>query len=164
MLDNLDQVKRALNIKSMRNMSGEKVMELVRLMQTGQLTEAAKVAVFAAAPELIAKISDAMNDANEQVVGSNDQSSASFYEHMAQSKEFWAARATDPEATEEERRDARDRYERVDERVANHDVDNKHFNLAVIKNHKEVLLAVASLALFAVGGLATGGKLELPRR
>lgn len=164
MLENLDDVKQALNIDSLRNMGGEKVMELVGLMQSGQLTEAGKVAVFAAAPELITKVSDAMDETNEQAVGSNDQSSAHFYDHMRQSKEFWASRATDPDATEEERRDARDRYERVDEKVANHDVNNKQFNLEVIKNKKEILLTAAGFVVLAIGRLASQGKIPLPRR
>lgn len=164
MIDNLDDVKQVLKIESMRNMSGDKVMELVGLMQTGQLTEAGKVAVFTAAPELVAKISEAMNETTEHVVRSNDQSSTDFYEHMAQSKEFWAARATDPEATEEERRDARDRYERVDERVSNHDVHNKQLYLEVIKNNKEILMTVAAVTVLAIGGLASEGRLGLPRK
>ena len=117
-------------------MGGEKVMELVGLMQAGQLTEAGRIAVFTAAPELLAKVSEAMNATNEQAVHSNDQSSASVYAHLKQSKEFWAARAVAPEATEEERRDARDRFERVDERLMDHDVNNKQFNLEVIKTRK----------------------------
>lgn len=149
MIENLDDVKQALNVESLRNIGGEKVMEL---------------AVFTAAPELLAKVSDAMDDANEQAVHSNDQSSASVYEHLKQSKDFWAARAVDPEATEEERRDARDRFERVDERLMNHDVNNKQFNLELIKNKKDVLLAVAGFAVLVIGGLAGGGKLPLPRR
>lgn len=164
MIENLDDVKQALNIESLRNLGGEKVMELVGLMQAGQLTEAGKIAVFTAAPELLTKVSDAMDDTNEQAVHSNDQSSANVYEHLKQSKEFWAARAVDPEATEEERRDARDRYERADERLMNHDVNNKQFNLEVIKNKKEVLLAAAGFVVVAIGGLASGGKLPLPRR
>ncbi|WP_313679647.1 hypothetical protein [Corynebacterium stationis] len=164
MIENLDDVKQALNVESLRNIGGEKVMELVGLMQSGQLTEAGQIAVFTAAPELLAKVSDAMDDANEQAVHSNDQSSASVYEHLKQSKDFWAARAVDPEATEEERRDARDRFERVDERLMNHDVNNKQFNLELIKNKKDVLLAVAGFAVLVIGGLAGGGKLPLPRR
>ena len=158
MLDNLDDVKQVLNIDSMRNMGGEKVMELVGLMQSGQLTEAGKVAVFTAAPELLEKISDAMDDTNEQAVHSNDQSSTNIYDHLRQSQKIWAAMAVDPEATEEERRDARDRLERVDERLMNHDVNNKQFNLEVIKNKKEVLLTAAGFAVLAIGGLASGGE------
>lgn len=159
MLEDLDDVKQALNIKSMRNMSNKKVMELVELMEAGQLTEAGKVAVFTAAPQLVVKVSEAMDATNEMAMDSNNQSSASFYDQMTQSKEFWAARATDPNATEEERRDARDRYERVDERLADHDVNNKHFNLKVIDAKKGALIAVAGLAVTAVGGLASQGKL-----
>ena len=164
MIENVDDVKQVLNIPSLRNMSGTKLMELVDLMQTGQLTEAGKVAVFAAAPELITRVSDAMNETNEQAVRSNDQNSANVYEQATQSKKLWEELAKDPNATEEERRDARERYERVDERLVDHDVRNKQFNLEVIENQKEVLLTVAGLALLFITGLASQGKLSLPRR
>ena len=122
-------------------------------MQRGQLTEEAKTAVFAAVPGLVARINEAMDETNAQAMRSNDESSDRFYDHMQQSQAFWAARAADPDASEEERRDARDRFERVDERVANHDTDNKRFTLELARYKKELLSVIGVVVLGAAGAL-----------
>ena len=42
-IDSIDELKRALSIEDLRNMSSEKVLELVKLIQNGQVGEVPRV-------------------------------------------------------------------------------------------------------------------------
>ncbi|MCT1806267.1 hypothetical protein M3B20_11170, partial [Corynebacterium sanguinis] len=55
-IDSIDDLKRALSIEDLRNISSEKVLELVKLIQNGQVGEIVLPTLFAAAPDTMAKV------------------------------------------------------------------------------------------------------------
>lgn len=162
-IDSIDEVQDVLRLPSMRNMSNEKVMELVGLLNNGQISDNALAAIFAAAPELERRVSESMATVTQKLSDSNDKSSERFYEQMSQSKEFWASQANDPNLSAEERKDARDRFERVDQRVVDHDGSNKKFGLDILSEHKDVTMAVLGLSVAAIVTLMTKGNVKFPR-
>lgn len=162
-IDDIDGVKKALDLSSMRNMSNAKVMELVGLLNSGQISNNALAAIFAAAPELERRVSESMATIMDQLSDSNDRNSERFYDQMTQSKEFWASQASDPNLSAEEREEARKNYVGVDERVEEHDKRNKNFGLSLFAEHKEITMVVLGVSVTAIAAVMTKGNVKLPR-
>ena len=134
-------------------MSSEKVLELVKLIQNGQVDEIVLPALFAAAPDTMAKVSQAMADSFQQALSSNKHSSDRLYDSFDKTKSILRQVIDDPNSSEESRRDALDRLERLDDKLMEHDVNNKGFNLQSLQVSKETILIGA--AATAVVVLAT---------
>ena len=152
-IDSIDDLKRALSIEDLRNMSSEKVLELVKLIQNGQVDEIVLPALSAAAPDTMAKVSQAMADSFQQALSSNKYSSDRLYDSFDKTKSILRQVIDDPNSSEESRRDALDRLERLDDKLMEHDVNNKRFNLQSLQIKKETIIITA--ATTAVIALAT---------
>ena len=149
-IDSIDELKRALSIEDLRNMSSEKVLELVKLIQNGQVGEIVLPTLFAAAPDTMAKVSQAMADSFQQALSSNKYSSDRLYDSFDKTKSILAQVIDDPNSSEESRRDALDRLERLDDKLMEQDVNNKRFNLQSLQVSKETILIGSVLVASAV--------------
>ena len=122
-------------------------------LQNGQVDEIVLPALFAAAPDTMAKVSQAMADSFQQALSSNKHSSDRLYDSFDKTKSILRQVIDDPNSSEESRRDALDRLERLDDELMEHDVNNKGFNLQSLQVSKETILIGA--AATAVVVLAT---------
>lgn len=154
-IDSIDDLKRALNIEDLRNMSSEKVLELVKLIQNGQVGEIVLPTLFAAAPDTMVKVSQAMADSFQQALSSNKYSSDRLYDSFDKTKSILRQVIDDPNSSEESRRDALDRLERLDDKLMEHDVNNKGFILQSLQANKEtIIIAAATTAVIAVAAVS----------
>lgn len=156
MIETIDDLKAALGVKDLRHMSGRKVLDLLKMKQGGEISTAVQAQLALIAPETMVKLAKAMDDSVQRAMSSNDQSSANLYSQIAMSKRLLGQIIENPLTTDEARRDALDRLERYDDKLFEHDVNNKRFSLEGLKISKETVLGVATLVL------ATGGALAIP--
>lgn len=144
MIETIDDLKVALNEDDLRRMSGEKVLNLVKMVQNGEVSEAVLPALSSVAPDTMVKLAQAMDESIQKAVASNDQSSDNIFQQVAMSKRILVQIIENPNSSDEERKDALDRLERYDDKLLEHDRDNKRFNLEALKISKEATLAVVA--------------------
>ncbi|WP_295804137.1 hypothetical protein [uncultured Corynebacterium sp.] len=143
-IESVDDLKKALKVDDLRQMSSEKVLTLVQLIQTGQISSGVLSALLSTAPNTMASLAQAMDESVQNAAASNEKSSDNFYSSIAFTKRLLAQIAQDPNASEDARRDALDRLERYDNKLFEHDINNKRFNLEALKLNKETLGAIAT--------------------
>lgn len=151
-IESIDDLKSALKVDDLRKMSSDKVLDLVQMIQNDQISSGVLSALLTVAPDTVAKLAQAMDDSVQQAVTSNEKSSGNLYASIAFTKELLAQIVRDPESSPEAKQDALDRLERYDNKLFEHDIYNKRFNLEALRAHKEVLGAV--LGVTALVGVA----------
>lgn len=149
MIETVDDLKAALNVEDLRRMSSDKVLHLVKMVQKGEASEAALTALASNAPDTMSQLAQAMNDSVQKAVASNDQSSGNLYAQIGTSKEILRQIIQNPNSSDKERQDALNRLERYDEKLVEHELNNKRFNLKVLEVNKDTVLGIA-------GGIAVG--------
>lgn len=157
MIETIDDLKAALGVKDLRHMSGRKVLDLLKMEQNGEVSAAVQAQLAQIAPETMVKLAKAMDDSVQRAIRSNDQSSSNLYEQIAMSKRYLGQIIEDPNTSEAARQDALDRLERYDDKLFEHDVNNKRFSLESLKISKDAVLGVATLVLVTGGALAVPG-------
>ncbi|OEY23623.1 hypothetical protein A0K93_03565 [Corynebacterium sp. BCW_4722] len=93
-----------------------------------------------------------MDDSVQKAVASNDRSSDNLYAQIDTSKEILRQIIHNPNSSEQERQDALNRLERYDDKLFEHELNNKRFNLEVLKVNKEVVLGIG--IAFGAAGMA----------
>lgn len=78
MIDNFDDLKKALGIDSLRELSGEKVLALVKMQQNGEISEGFQRALMSLVPGIFTETAKVMDDSLSEAVMSNDKSSTGF--------------------------------------------------------------------------------------
>ncbi|WP_271799234.1 hypothetical protein [Dietzia maris] len=157
MIETIDELKAALGVKDLRQMSGRRVLDLLKMVQNGEVSTAIQAQLALVAPETMVRLAKAIDDSAKRAIDSNDQSSSNLHEQIAMSKWYLGQIIQDPNTSEAARRDALDRLERYDDKLFEHDVHNKRFNLESLKISKDAVLGVATLALVAGGALTVPG-------
>ncbi|MCT1450344.1 hypothetical protein [Corynebacterium sp. p3-SID1194] len=141
-IESIDDLKSALKVDDLRKMSSDKVLDLVQMIQNDQISSGVLSALLTVAPDTVARLARAMDDSVQQVVTSNEKSSGDLYASIDFTKKLLAQIVQDPESSPEAIQDALDRLERYDNKLLEHDINNKRFNLEALRAHKEVLGAV----------------------
>ncbi|NII88820.1 hypothetical protein E9230_002790 [Corynebacterium glutamicum] len=95
-------------------------------------------------------MSQAMADSFQQALSSNKYSSDRLYDSFDKTKSILTQVISDPTSSEESRRDAFDRLERLDDKLMEHDVNNKRFNLQSLQINKEAFIIGSVLVASAV--------------
>lgn len=147
-IETFEDLKEVLQVDDLRKMSSGKVLELAKMLQKNQLGAGLLSELLLVAPDAAATLLHALDEPVKNVVASNEKSSEQAYEGINQSKSALLKIALDPNSSEEERADAFDRIERYDDKLLEHDRDNKRFNLEVMKSHGEKIVAVAGAVAF----------------
>ena len=150
MIETVDDLKVALNVEDLRRMSSDKVLHLVKMVQKEGVNEAVLTALRSIAPDTMFQFAQAMDDSVQKAVASNDRSSDNLYAQIDTSKEILRQIIHNPNSSEQERQDALNRLERYDDKLFEHELNNKRFNLEVLKVNKEVVLGIG-IAFGAVG-------------
>lgn len=154
MIETIDDLKAALNEDDLRRMSGEKVLNLVKMVQNDEVSKAVLPALSSVAPDIMVKLAQAMDESTQKAIASNDQSSGNISEQIAMSKRILIQIIEDPNSSDETRKDALDRLERYDDKLLEHDRDNKRFILEALRMNKETILTVvttvATISLAAI--------------
>ncbi|ARX64213.1 Hypothetical protein Cp262_2112 [Corynebacterium pseudotuberculosis] len=97
----IEDLKLALNIHDLRNTSGDKVLDLIRLVQSDQIGEAALAALLVTAPETISKLVQVMDDSFHRAVASSDRSSdKAIYDNFGKMKNILEQVISDPNSSE----------------------------------------------------------------
>ncbi|MCT2253017.1 hypothetical protein M3G46_10675 [Corynebacterium sanguinis] len=133
MIESIDDLKEALGVDDLRRMSGPKVLELLKMTQKGEVSAAVQSELLYVAPEAMVKLAQAMDDSVQKAIGSNDQSSDNLHKQFSMTKRVLLQIAEDPSTSDAARQDALDRLERYDDKLLEHDVNNKRFNLEALK-------------------------------
>lgn len=163
-IESIDDLKSALKVDDLRKMSSDKVLDLVQMIQNDQISSGVLSALLTVAPDTVAKLAQAMDDSVQQAVTSNEKSSGNLYASIAFTKELLAQIVRDPESSPEAKQDALDRLERYDNKLFEHDINNKRFNLEALRAHKEVLGAVLGVtALVGVAAISPEARKRLSR-
>lgn len=150
MIETVDDLKAALNVEDLRRMSSDKVLHLVKMVQKGEASEAVLTALASNAHGTMSQLAQAMNDSVQKAVASNDQSSGNLYAQIGTSKEILRQIIQNPNSSDKERQDALNRLERYDEKLVEHELNNKRFNLKVLEANKETVLGIAVVGIAAV--------------
>lgn len=157
-IENTDDLKRALGVDSLREMSGEKVIELAQMIQNGEISEGVQRALLSLVPEAFTETAKIMDDSLSQAVASNDKSSSDYHKAVAQSKAIYEKILQDPDASDENKKKALEELSRLDEQVFEHDVNNKKFNLETLRLKKETLVKVVSGVIFVAAVVTPAGR------
>lgn len=149
-VETVDDLRRALGVESLREMSGEKVLALAKMWQGGELSEAVQLALLQLVPETFRDMTKAMDGSLTEAVNSNDASSSSYYAAVSETKQILKARLENPSSSEQYKMILLEQIERLDDKLSEHDLNNKRFGLEALHLKKEMLLKVG------VGALALG--------
>lgn len=160
--DSKQELQEFLGLDNWRQLTADKVVELAELFGRGQLTEAAKAQVFAAAPELVSRVGQLLNDSNEKIIESNDESSKSVFGQFSESREYRYKIMSDPRMSAEEKAKALEEMDKVDEMVLEQDRNNKLFNLKLSANLQNTLIGSVALVAVVIAGAGASGKIHLP--
>lgn len=162
--DSKQELQKIMGLESWRNLTADKVVELANLFGRGQLTENAKAQVFAAAPELVGKVGQLVNDSNEKVMESNNEDSKLIFNQFSESREYRYKIMSDPNMSPEEKERALEEMDKVDDKVVEHGDKNKVFNLKLSDNLNSILVGSVVLmgAVIMGTGAKTSGKFHLP--
>jgi hypothetical protein len=157
-IETIDDLKAALGVEDLRRMSGRKVLDLVKMVQKGEVSSAIQSELQLIAPETMVKLAQAMDNSVQKAVESNGQSSSNLHEQVAMSKRLLGQIIEDPNTSAAALQDALDRLERYDDKLFEHDLNNKRFNLEALKIGKEVALGVALVAATGAAFVLPGGR------
>ncbi len=158
MIESTDDLKAALGIDDFRRMSVDKVLSLVNKVQNGEVSDAVLATLLSVAPDTMAKVAQAMDDSVQKAVASNDQSSDNLFAQITTSKRTLSQIIENPNSSDEARQDALDRLERYDEKLFQHDINNKRFNLEALKISTEAVVRFASVAAISVAAIHPGSR------
>ena len=74
-IESVDDLKKALKVDDLRQMSSEKVLTLVQLIQKGQISSGVLSALLSTAPNTMASLAQAMDNSVQNAATSNDKGS-----------------------------------------------------------------------------------------
>ncbi|WP_034651908.1 hypothetical protein [Corynebacterium vitaeruminis] len=157
-IKNTDDLKKALGVDSLREMSGEKVIELAHMIQNGELSEGVQRALFNLVPEVFTNAAKIMDNSLSEAVVSNDKSSSGYLGHVEQSKSIYEKLIQDPETTPEIKMKAMEDLARLNEQAFEHDVNNKKFNLEALRLKKETVFKVVSGVVIVAAAVSPSGR------
>lgn len=160
--DSKKELQEFMGLDNWRHLTADKVVELAELFGRGQLTEAAKAQVFAAAPELVGRVGQLLNDSNEKIIESNDENSKYVFGHFSESMEYRYRIMSNPDMSPEEKEKALGEMDKVDEMVLEQDRNNKLFNLKLSANLQNTLIGSVALVAAVIAGAGVSGKIHLP--
>ena len=135
-------------------MSSDKVLHLVKMVQKEGVSEAVLTALLSIAPGTMSQLAQAMDDNVQKAVASNDRSSDNLYAQIDTSKEMLRQIIQNPNSSDQERQDALNRLERYDDKLFEYELNNKRFNLEVLKVNKEVVLTIAGGIAFSMAAVS----------
>lgn len=153
MFESTDDLKAALGIDDFRRMSVDKVFDLVNKVQNGEVNDTVLATLLSVAPDTMAKVAQAIDDSTQKAVASNDQSSDNLFAQITISKRILSQIIENPSSSDEARQDALDRLERYDEKLFEHDLNNKRFNLEALKISKEAALGFATVVAVSAAAI-----------
>lgn len=157
-IESVDDLRRALGVESLREMSGEKVLELAKMWQNDELSGAVQAALLRLAPQTFHDMTASMDSSLNEAVKSNDASSANYYAAAAQTKEILKGLLEDPSTSEEMKKSILEQIRELDNLAFEHDVNNKRFGLQALQLKKETLMTIGVGAAALVVSLAPGGR------
>ena len=158
MIENTDDLKKALGVDSLREMSGEKVLALAHLLQNVELSESVQRALMNLVPEIFTETAKIMDNSVTEALGSNDKSSSGYFDSAAQSKSIYEKLILNSDTPTDVKLRAMEDLARLDEQVFEHDVNNKKFNLEALRLKKETVVKIVSGATVAALVLTPGGR------
>lgn len=158
MIENTEELKKALGVETLRELSGEKVLALTKKLQNGELGEAAQRALLNAFPALFSDAAKVMDAPLSEAVGSNDRSSSGVFEAVEHSKAIYEKILQDSEASEERKKMAIEGLANLDKQVFEHDVNNKKFNLEALRFKQTTVVTIVTGAAIVAATLMPEGR------
>lgn len=158
MIQNIEELKEALGVETLRELSGENVLALTKKLQSAELGEGVQLALASVFPTLFSDATKVMDAPLSEAVGSNDRSSDGFLESVAQSKALWESVIQDPDASEEMKKMAMERLAILDDQVFEHDVNNKKFNLEALRFKQDTVVKIVAGTAIVTAALMPGGR------
>ena len=158
-----DEVKQALNIKSFRNLSKDKVMEFVS--QIPYMDKDVAISIIQQFPKFAdtsMQIIDRLNNICDESIKSNEYSQRSYYDACKETLDACKLLVADPDICAADKIKVADMMVRVTDKMAAKDTENKKFLSDNIKNFAVACLPVL-IMLGAVLGVSIKGH-NIPKK